>query len=127
MKVNLFQLFVCFFTFELQKAFHKVVFYKAFEALSGSGSALKKQLDPDPDPHCETQLDPDPVHYVYPFQILTERVSILTVYMARQILLKHTQNRRVPVPDPVPVPVPDPVPVPVPVPNPVPVPDNFLI
>ena len=91
MKVNLFQLFVCFFTFELQKAFHKVVFYKAFEALSGSGSALKKQLDPDPDPHCETQLDPDPVHYVYPFQILTERVSILTVHGSSDSFQTHTK------------------------------------
>ena len=43
-----------FIFFQLKKAFHKVItkFFKA-----GSGSALKKQLDPDP--QWEKLLDPD--------------------------------------------------------------------
>ena len=35
-----------FFVFQLQKTLHKVIVYKVFNA--GSGSAVKKQLDPDP-------------------------------------------------------------------------------
>ena len=35
--------------FHLQKTLHTVIYYKVFKA--GSGSALKKQQDPDPDPH----------------------------------------------------------------------------
>ena len=45
-----------FCLFQLQKTLHNVIFTNFFKA--ESGSALKKQLDPDP--HCEKQLDPDP-------------------------------------------------------------------
>ena len=63
-KVNLDQRH-CFFLLcndfvflQLQKPNFKVIFYKVFKA--GSGSALRKQLDPDPQ-----KMKADPQHWIY--------------------------------------------------------------
>ena len=39
---------------------HKVICHKFCQVGSGSGSTFFKLLDPDPDPHWEEQLVPDP-------------------------------------------------------------------